>query len=165
MSQLDLDKAIDVAALSVPQLQSLQSQLNSEIEHLAVSHAKLRSAQSKFRECIRSMNDTLARNNSSIFKVEENRILVPLTNSLYVRGHLAGKEKVILDIGTGFYVEKSIAKATLFYDGKVEALHGNLRDLEKVLQGKSTNIRIIEDVLRQKLLASESISAENVAGS
>jgi len=33
-------------------------------------------------------------------------ILVPLTTSLYVPGTLADSENVIVDIGTGFYVEK-----------------------------------------------------------
>jgi prefoldin alpha subunit len=33
-------------------------------------------------------------------------ILVPLTTSLYVPGKLADRQKVIVDIGTGFYVEK-----------------------------------------------------------
>lgn len=33
-------------------------------------------------------------------------ILVPLTSSLYVKGSLADREKVLVDVGTGFYVEK-----------------------------------------------------------
>jgi len=33
-------------------------------------------------------------------------ILVPLTTSLYVPGKLADIENVIVDVGTGFYVEK-----------------------------------------------------------
>jgi prefoldin alpha subunit len=33
-------------------------------------------------------------------------ILVPLTSSLYVPGTLADTENVIVDVGTGFYVEK-----------------------------------------------------------
>lgn len=33
-------------------------------------------------------------------------ILVPLTTSLYVPGKLADTENVIVDVGTGFYVEK-----------------------------------------------------------
>jgi prefoldin subunit 5 len=33
-------------------------------------------------------------------------ILVPLTTSLYVPGTMADTENVIVDIGTGFYVEK-----------------------------------------------------------
>ena len=31
---------------------------------------------------------------------------MPLTTSLYVPGTLADREKVIVDVGTGFYVEK-----------------------------------------------------------
>lgn len=34
-------------------------------------------------------------------------LLVPLTTSLYVPGTLAGTENVIVDVGTGYYVEKA----------------------------------------------------------
>ncbi len=34
------------------------------------------------------------------------QILVPLTTSLYVPGTLASTDTVIVDVGTGFYVEK-----------------------------------------------------------
>ncbi len=36
----------------------------------------------------------------------EKPILVPLTSSLYVPGTLADADNVIVDVGTGFYVEK-----------------------------------------------------------
>lgn len=36
----------------------------------------------------------------------EKPILVPLTSSLYVPGTLADMDNVIVDVGTGFYVEK-----------------------------------------------------------
>lgn len=31
---------------------------------------------------------------------------MPLTNSLYVKGSIARPDRVVVDIGTGFYVEK-----------------------------------------------------------
>ncbi len=37
---------------------------------------------------------------------EKKDILVPLTNSLYVKGKLSDPDKVIVDVGTGFYIEK-----------------------------------------------------------
>jgi prefoldin alpha subunit len=37
---------------------------------------------------------------------EDKSILVPLTNSLYVKGQLADPDRVLVDVGTGFYVEK-----------------------------------------------------------
>lgn len=33
-------------------------------------------------------------------------MLVPLTNSLYVRGELSDTETVMVDVGTGFLIEK-----------------------------------------------------------
>jgi prefoldin alpha subunit len=96
---------VDVATLSVPQLRNLQTRLSSELEHLTNSHAKLRAAQSKFRDCVRSINDgVVGRKDRSGGGGHE--LLVPLTSSLYVKGRLADREKVIVDVGTGFYVEK-----------------------------------------------------------
>ncbi|KAL1955789.1 hypothetical protein VTO42DRAFT_8109 [Malbranchea cinnamomea] len=154
--------AVDITTLSVPQLRALQSRLSSELEHLTSSHAKLRTAQSKFRDCIRSINDGVANKTTGDEKKDE--ILVPLTSSLYVKGKLADREKVLVDVGTGFFVEKTTSKATEFYKNKVEELNANLRDLEKVVQAKSGHLRVVEEVLRQKLLAGEGIAAPASSG-
>jgi hypothetical protein len=75
------------------------------LEHLTTSHAKLRAAQAKFRDCVNSINYGVT---GSAKKGTDGRdeILVPLTSSLYVKGRLTDREKVLVDVGTGFYVEK-----------------------------------------------------------
>lgn len=72
-------------------------------------------------------------------------ILVPLTPSLYVPGKLASTESVLVDVGTGFLVEKTPQDAQGFYKGKVEELGRNLTDLEKIVQGKQGNLNVVED--------------------
>ncbi|KAI9864925.1 MAG: subunit of tubulin prefoldin [Trichoglossum hirsutum] len=67
---------------------------------------------------------------------------------------MADTENVIVDVGTGFYVEKNTKDAIQFYNGKIEELGTNLKDLESIIQGKSSNLRVVEDVLRQKVLSS-----------
>ncbi|KAJ6119834.1 hypothetical protein N7523_004114 [Penicillium sp. IBT 18751x] len=150
---------VNLATLSVPQLRSLQTRLTSELEHLTTSHAKLRAAQSRFRDCVRSINDGVV---GSKAKGTEGRseVLVPLTSSLYVKGRLTDREKVLVDVGTGFYVEKTHDKAVAFYDDKVKALDTNLQDLEKVVSSKSQQLRVVEEVLRQKMLAGEGAPAQ-----
>jgi prefoldin subunit 5 len=37
------------------------------------------------------------------------------------------------------------AKAIAFYDDKVKGLESNLQDLEKVVQTKSTQLRVVEE--------------------
>ncbi|EEA20397.1 subunit of tubulin prefoldin [Talaromyces marneffei ATCC 18224] len=152
--------AVDVTTLSVPQLRSLQTRLNSELEQLTNSHAKLRAAQSKFRDCVRTINDgVVGKKTPQPQSADNNSILVPLTSSLYVKGKLADREKVIVDVGTGFYVEKTTTKAIEFYNKKVKELEANITDLEKIVQGKSTNLKIIEDALRQKVVSGEAVTA------
>lgn len=51
----------------------------------------------------------------------------------------------MVDVGTGFYVEKSVKEAETFYKGKVGELGANLKDLEKILEGKGQNLRIVEE--------------------
>ncbi|KAK2761554.1 subunit of tubulin prefoldin [Arachnomyces sp. PD_36] len=148
--------AVDIGTLTVPQLRSLQSRLNSELEHLTNSHSKLRAAQSRFKDCVSSINIGVKKEGSGSGQKDE--ILVPLTSSLYVKGKLADREKVIVDVGTGFYVEKTAPKAIEFYNNKVEELGSNLRELEKVVQAKSTNLKVIEDVLRQKVMSGEAVT-------
>lgn len=94
-----------------------------------------------------------------------------MTSSLYVPGTLASTDTVLVDVGTGFYVEKTTEQAKKFYETKVQELGKNVKDLESIVQGKNQNLRLIEEgiegvgstaksllthsaVMRQKVLAS-----------
>lgn len=60
-------------------------------------------------------------------------------------GTLADVKTVLVDVGTGFYVEKTTDDAKDFYDRKIKDLEANLKDLEAIVTGKSNNLRVIED--------------------
>ena len=51
---------VDLASLTTPQLDQVKKQLDDELEHLTSSFQQLRSAQAKFRECIRSIANGVA---------------------------------------------------------------------------------------------------------
>ncbi|KAK0509491.1 hypothetical protein JMJ35_007885 [Cladonia borealis] len=142
-------QTIDLTALPVAQLTNVKNQLTSELQHLTTSFSQLKQAQAKFRDCGNNVRDGLERG-------EGTPILVPLTPSLYVPGKLASTDTVLVDIGTGFYVEKTPPAAREFYSRKVEELGRNLQDLEKIVQGKQGNLNVVEDVLRQKVIAESS---------
>lgn len=106
-------------------------------------------------------------------RADKKEILVPLTNSLYVKGNISRPDRVLVDIGTGFYIEKvsnahalqlnpatslltiekDIESATEFYEGKIKDLSGNISDLEGIVQNKSNTLRAVEEVLKTKILA------------
>lgn len=99
----------------------------------------MRAAQQKFRDCIASIAAGVANS------VADKPLLVPLTSSLYVPGTLASTETVLVDVGTGFYVEKTTEQAKKFYEAKAEELGKNVKDLESIVQGKNQNLRLIEE--------------------
>ncbi|KAM3418738.1 hypothetical protein BST61_g4712 [Cercospora zeina] len=149
---------IDLAQLSAQQLSQVKKQLDDEVQHLTNSYQNLRTAQQKFRDCIVSIKNGVASS------TEGKPLLVPLTSSLYVPGTLADTEKVLVDVGTGFYVEKDVASAQKFYDGKIEELGKNIKELENIVNGKANNLRVVEEVLRQKVLAGGQQPGQAAAG-
>lgn len=98
-------------------------------------------------------------------------ILVPLTNSLYVPGKLSNPEHVIVDVGTGYYVEKvshpdlrllyrpltaghigqTRAGALTHYTGKINYIRTNLEALEETIKKKRDNVGVLIDILGAKL--------------
>ncbi|CEN62325.1 Prefoldin [Aspergillus pseudodeflectus] len=154
--------AVNINSLSAPQLRALQTRLSTELEHLTSSHAKLRAAQSRFRDCVRSINDGVVGSEKRGTQGRD-EILVPLTTSLYVKGRLVDREKVLVDVGTGYFVEKTAAKAIEFYEQKVKELETNLTELEKLVQTKSGQQRLFEDALRQKLMSEGAGSSATAA--
>ncbi|KAF4338243.1 prolyl-tRNA synthetase [Fusarium beomiforme] len=135
--------------LEPQQLAQVKKQLDEELEHLTTSFAQLHAAQNKFKDCLRCVQSRSAAPEGA------NSVLVPLTNSLYVRGELTNADTVLVDVGTGFLVEKKLKSAEKFYETKVEELGNNLKDLEVIIQRKQTNARTIEEVLRQKIMAGQ----------
>ena len=136
------------------QLSQLKRQLDDEVQHLTSSYSSLRSAQNKFKECIASIKSGLSPSDGP------KPLLVPLTTSLYVPGTLADSEHVLVDVGTGFYVEKTLKDAVKFYEQKVEEVGRNVKDLETIVDGKAKSLRVVEEVLRQKMLTQQQGGAE-----
>lgn len=127
---------VDLTRLTVEQLQEIRKQLDQELEYMTNSHMQLRQAKAKFLSCIESIKGTFKSGNDG------KEILVPLTSSLYVPANVKTDPKtVIVDVGTGYYVEKSSDQAIVFYTKKVGFLETNLADLEKIINAKGQNIQ------------------------
>ncbi|KAL2757171.1 hypothetical protein ACRALDRAFT_1062786 [Sodiomyces alcalophilus JCM 7366] len=132
--------AVNLAALDAQQLTQVKKQIDDELDHLTQSFAQLHAVKVKFRECLRIVKARAA----------EQPVLVPLTSSLYIHGYLANSERLIVDVGTGYYVEKDAINAERFYESRTQKLTANIQDLEKIIQRKSVNAQSLEDVLHQR---------------
>ncbi|PKS11850.1 hypothetical protein jhhlp_001144 [Lomentospora prolificans] len=130
-------RGFNLDSLDPQQLSQVKKQIEGELDHLGASFAQLHTAQAKFKECLRCVE---ARFESS---QSVQSVLVPLTNSLYVRGELPQDDRVM-----------RATEARDFYKARSDELAKTLQDLESILQRKTTNVQVIEDVMRKKILES-----------
>lgn len=92
------EQGVDIKTLSAAQLNVLGEQLEGELNTLSESFQSLQAAVSRFFQSGTAL-EALAE------EAEGTAMMVPLTDSLYAPGKLGSTQKVLLDIGTGYFVE------------------------------------------------------------
>ncbi|OMJ07582.1 Prefoldin subunit 5 [Smittium culicis] len=154
-----LQQQIKIEDLSLQQLNSLKEQFDDDISNLTNLYSKLKRAQSSFIECnscLSTIEPNLipdSKSDSSSLSTEQ-KVLVPLTNSLYVRGTLKNEDKVLVDVGTGYFVEKNLAAAKVFYNKKIEYIQQNSDKLLANITEKQKNLKALVEIMQQKAIAS-----------
>lgn len=104
---------VDLTKLNLMQLTQFKNQLDQDLQFYQESLQNLKHAQTRFQESGDSMKQLTPGTN-------DKEILVPLTGSMYVPGKLSDSNKVLVDVGTGFYVEKNIEAAQEYFTKKVK---------------------------------------------
>ncbi|XP_021918952.1 prefoldin subunit 5 isoform X2 [Zootermopsis nevadensis] len=115
---------IELSNLSLQQLTQLKQQLDQEIHVFLETSRTLKMAQTKFQDS----NDCLEKITPDS---EGKNIMVPLTGSMYVPGRVANGKSVIIDIGTGYFIQKDIDGAKDYFKRKVSFVG---EQIEKIMQ-------------------------------
>jgi len=137
-------QAVDLTKLNLMQLTQFKNGLDTDIQFYQESLQNLKHAQTKFQESGESLSEMKAENVGK-------EILVPLTGSMYVPGTLAEGAKVIVDVGTGYYVEKDVDAAKSYFDRKVKFVTENMERVQAVGVEKSKIRDLVMDVMQEKL--------------
>eukprot|EP00699_Malawimonas_sp_californiana_P001513 EC715684.1.p1 GENE.EC715684.1~~EC715684.1.p1 ORF type:complete len:157 (+),score=23.74 EC715684.1:1-471(+) len=136
-------QTVDVGQLPVEQLTNLREQLENEIQHPASSLEQLIRAANQYNDSNRCLESIKSGN-------EGKETLIPLTSSLYVPGKLGDSKSVMLDIGTGYFVERTPKQAQEYVKRKIDLLKSNIEDVRKAVAMKKRNFEVVSMVLRQK---------------
>lgn len=139
---------VDLNSLEPQQLVEFRKSIDQEINHFTQSLQALQTAQSKLRECISSINN--------LEKSSSDDLLIPLTSSLYLPGKSIKKNEFLVDIGTGYFVEKLAKDAKQVYDYKITKLNDDGRKLKDILVQKNEILNSVNLVLRKKMIEYES---------
>lgn len=145
-----------------PELEACSKQVSTLLHH---NRLKKPSFSPNWTHSSRCRPKTLTYFNSMFFRFQESGealtkcspgnadkdILVPLTGSMYVPGKLKDPEKVVVDVGTGYYVEKDIPNAKEYFTKKVKYVTEQMEKVQAIGNEKNRIRDAVMDVMEMKL--------------
>lgn len=105
------------------------SQTDNEIDTLVESYKDLQDAKQKFKDSMDAIKVQRELPN-------DKSILVPLTSSMYVPGHISNAQEFLLDIGTQYLVEKDADGAIDYFERKMKFIDVQLNKFSQLLQAR-----------------------------
>ncbi|XP_057603966.1 prefoldin subunit 5-like [Hippopotamus amphibius kiboko] len=137
-------RSVNITKLNLLQLEMLKNQLDQEVEFLSTSIAQLKVVQTKYVEAKDCLNVLNKRN-------EGKELLVPLTSSMYVPAKLHDVEHVLLDVGTGYHIEKTAEDAKDFFKRNIDFLTKQMEKIQRTLQEKHAMKQAVMEMMSQKV--------------
>nr|ABK93113.1 unknown [Populus trichocarpa] len=137
-------RASDMEKMSIEQLKAVKEQTDLEFNLLQDSLNNIETATGRLEVAATSLNDLALR-------PQGKKMLVPLTASLYVPGTLDDADRVLVDIGTGYFVEKTMNEGKDYCERKINLLKSNFDQLIELATKKKTVADEAGAILQAKL--------------
>ncbi|ERN09392.1 probable prefoldin subunit 5 [Amborella trichopoda] len=144
-------EGLDLAGMSVEQLKLVKEQADMEVGLLQDSLSKIRTAATRLEIASTALHDLSLR-------PQGKKMLVPLTASLYVPGTLDDADKVLVDVGTGYFIEKTMTEGKDYCGRKINLLKSNYDQLVEVASKKKSMADEAGVLLQAKLRQAASTS-------
>ncbi|KAL6191717.1 hypothetical protein ACLB2K_038107 [Fragaria x ananassa] len=112
----------EMEKLSVEQLKAVKEQTDLEVNLLNDSLNNIRTANTRLELTSSALHDLSLRPSGK-------KMLVPITASLYVPRTLQDPDQVLVDVGTGYFIEKNMPQAKDYCDRKISLLKSNFEQL------------------------------------
>ena len=142
--QQQQQQGVDIAKLSLDQLNSMKQEHEQSVNELSGKFEAMKSTEARFKESRKAL--TILQDDC-----EGRPMLVPLTQSLYVPGEVADANKVLVDVGTGYYLEKSAAGAQDLIDRRLDVVVNLSQSIATVLEQKQQNLETIMMMMQYKM--------------
>lgn len=134
----------EMEKMSVEQLRAVKEQADLELNLLQDSLNNVRTATTRLELASTALQDLSLR-------PQGKKMLVPLTASLYVPGTLDDSDKVLVDVGTGYFIEKTMGEGKDYCERKINLLRSNFDQLVEVASKKKSVADEATAILQAKL--------------
>jgi prefoldin alpha subunit len=140
------NNAIDLDSMSLEQLNQLKTQEENRLQALAERYSQLRHAAGRISASAKAVNELQAPD------TDGRDVLVPLTESVYVPGKIRDPNNLLVELGTGYYCEKSGADTVAFLERKQRLVDANSANITKAVQATRQNIEAVTTTMQGKLM-------------
>lgn len=130
--------------LSIEQLSGLRQQHEDEINELNRQLESLQQAKQRFITSRTTLDEISSSGNGDT-------VLVPLNNSLYVPGKISNPQKVMVELGTGYYCEKDINGAKELIDRKMQLISKSMESVETMGNNKRKTLEQLMQIMQYKM--------------
>ena len=77
--------------------------------------------------------------------------MVPMTSSLYVPGTLKDTDTLLIDVGTGYFVEKTRKESIEYFQRKIEFVGKQMETVQGYLKQKLMAKQKVDETLQAKV--------------
>eukprot|EP00979_Chaetoceros_neogracilis_P018516 scaffold10730_cov236-Chaetoceros_neogracile.AAC.1 len=140
-------RQIDLDSMSLEQLNQLKQSEEGRLTAITNHYATLRASSSRFASAQKTLKEL-----SPASSVDNKDIMIPLTESLYVPGKIKDPSRVMVELGTGFYVEKNVKQAQELLDRKIKLVDVNSENIMEAIAATRRNVESINDAMNGKMV-------------
>lgn len=144
---------VNVYGLPMEQLEGLKKQLDSDIQSLGAAFDGLFMGRTRFMDNAETVSQYQSHAEAAEASGEKKDILVCMTSSLFVKGHMIPKQKVLVDVGTGYYLEQTTDQAKKYFLSRASQIKDGLDTVEKSILTKQKQRNQVIDAIQQKAAA------------
>jgi len=137
--------AINLDEMSLEELNQLKQQEENRFSGLMARFQQFRAAAARLSASMLAVSEITPAS-------EGKEVLVPLTESVYAPGKLRETNKLLVELGTGFYAEKSPKETKGFLERKLKIVDANSDNITKALTTTRQNIEQISMAMQGKML-------------
>lgn len=138
------EREVTVNDLTLDQLGGLKTQHEDELSELQTQLEQLHGARNRYNNSMSTLENMLSTK-------ENQTMLIPLNASLYAPGKVSNPKKVIVELGTGYFCEKSIPEAKKLMERKIALVNKSMETIENVGNNKKRNLDQIIQVMQYKI--------------
>ena len=136
---------INLDSMSLEELNQIKQQEEGRLQQLMGRYGQLRAAAARLNASQMAISELSPAS-------EGKEVMVPLTESVYVPGLIREPSKFMVELGTGFYVEKSSKDTTAFLERKLKIVDANSENITKAVQATRQNLESLTMTMQGKMV-------------